>query len=88
MSPFTARSIGSAESLFTARWVWKVSIPKSQATEKSLLAPDVVRGVLLFTADQEDDGVPGCSEGVLEEFGATVAAVGERWSSLGFEVEA
>lgn len=77
MSPFTTRSIGSAESLFTLRSVWKVSIPKSHATEKPLLAPDVVPGVLLFTADQEDDGVSGCSDEVLEDFGAPTAEAAE-----------
>ena len=76
MSPFTAISIASSESLF--RSVWKASTPKSQATEKSLLTADVVRGALLFTADQEDAGVSGCSDGVHEEFGATAGAAAER----------
>lgn len=67
MSPFTAMSIGSSESRFFVRSVWKASIPKSHATEKPLLATAVpVEGVLLFTADQLDAGVSGCSEGEPE----------------------
>lgn len=66
MSPFTAMSIGSSESRFFVRWEWKASIPKSHATEKSLLPAAVLEGALLFTADQLDVGVSGCSDGEFE----------------------